>query len=211
MQEHLFMTVRLSRLAVPSGDLPVEVIEEALLPELGVVMASAYAGTTDDEGGSDSEALAELNNASRGEYGEPIRNCWLAARVDIVLAGAVICTRSENLPFIAFVFTDHAFTRRGIARQLILEIGGRLSETHHEGLHPQRALVCALRALDTRRVPQPGRRTRPPQPRRTLTTRARPLGVKAIQALKPPGIVAAKSCLCLVTTNVHSSNGVYAS
>jgi hypothetical protein len=35
------MTVRLSRLAVPSGDLPVEVIEEALLPELGVVMASA--------------------------------------------------------------------------------------------------------------------------------------------------------------------------
>jgi GNAT superfamily N-acetyltransferase len=126
MQERLFMTARLSRLAVPSGDLPVEVIEEALLPELGVVMASAYAGTTDDEGGSDSEALAELNNASRDEYGEPIRNCWLAARVDIVLAGAVICTRFENRPFIAFVFTDHAFTRRGIARQLILEIGGRL-------------------------------------------------------------------------------------
>jgi hypothetical protein len=116
MRERLFMTVRLSRLAVPSGDLPVEVIEEALLPELGVVMASAYAGTTDDEGSSVPEALAELNNASRGEYREPIRNCWLAARVDIVLAGAVICTRFENRPFIAFVFTDHAFTRRGIAR-----------------------------------------------------------------------------------------------
>ena len=61
------MTARLSRLAVPIGDLLVEVVEDALLPELGVVMASAYAGTMDDEGGSDSEALEELNNASRGE------------------------------------------------------------------------------------------------------------------------------------------------
>ena len=120
------MTARLSRLPVPTGDLPVEVAEDALLPELGVVMASAYAGTTDDEGGSDSEALEELNNASRGEYGEPIRNCWLATRVDSILAGAVICTRSEGRPLIAFVFTDLAFTGRGIARQLILEIGGRL-------------------------------------------------------------------------------------
>ncbi len=118
MRERLFMTVRLSRLAVSSGDLPVEVIEEALLPELGVVMASAFVGTTRDEGGSVPEALAELINASRGGYGEPIRNCWLAAPVEIVLAGAVICTRFENRPFIAFVFTDHAFTRRGIARQL---------------------------------------------------------------------------------------------
>ena len=126
MQERLFMTARLSRLAVPTGDLPVEVVEDALLPELGVVMASAYAGTTDDEGGSDSEALEELNNASRGEYGEPIRNCWLVTRVDSILAGAVICTRSEGRPLIAFVFTDLAFTGRGIARQLILEIGGRL-------------------------------------------------------------------------------------
>lgn len=120
------MTATLSRFAVPTGDLLVEMVEDALLPELGVVMASAYAGTMDDEGGSDSEALEELNNASRGEYGEPIRNCWLVARVDSVLAGAVICTRFESRPFIAFVFTDHVFTERGIARQLILEIGGRL-------------------------------------------------------------------------------------
>ena len=80
------MTARLSRLALPTGDLPVEVVEDALLPELGVVMTSAYAGTTEDEGGSDSEALEELNNASRGE---PIRNCWRVARVDSVLAGAL--------------------------------------------------------------------------------------------------------------------------
>ena len=120
------MTARLSRLAVSICGLPVEVVEDALLPALGVVMASAYAGTTDDEGGSDSEALEELSNASRGEYGEPIRNCWLVARVDSVLAGAVICTRSEGRPLIAFVFTDIVFTGRGIARQLILEIGGRL-------------------------------------------------------------------------------------
>jgi len=126
MQERLFMTARLSRLAVPTGDLPVEVAEDALLPELGVVMASAYAGTTDDEGGSDSEALEELKNASRGEYGEPIRNCWLVTRVDSILAGAVICTRSEGRPLIAFVFTDLAFTGGGIAQQRILEIGGRL-------------------------------------------------------------------------------------
>ena len=89
MQERLFRTARLSRLALPTGDLPVEVVEDVLSPELGVVMTSAYAGTTEDEGGSDSEALEELNNASRGECGEPIRNCWLAARVDSALAGAL--------------------------------------------------------------------------------------------------------------------------
>lgn len=68
------MTARLSRLAAPCGGLSVEVVEEALLPELGIVMSSAYARTTDDEGGFGSEAHEGLNKTSRGEYGELIHN-----------------------------------------------------------------------------------------------------------------------------------------
>ena len=127
------MAVRLDDLS-PSEDLEgITEIRDAEFSELAHVMTSAYAGTVDDEGESAEDALAELRKTASGDYGEPLRHAWLAARVDQELAGAVLCTRWRGRPFVAFVFTDHAWTGRGIATRLLGAAAARLrSGGEHE-------------------------------------------------------------------------------
>jgi GNAT superfamily N-acetyltransferase len=126
VQKRLFMAARLDHLPRSDNVSGIAEIRDADLPELARLMASAYAGTVDDEGESVEDALAELQKTAGGEYGEPLRDTWLAARVEQGLAGAVLCTRWRGRPFVAFVFTDHPFTGHGIATRLLAAAAARL-------------------------------------------------------------------------------------
>ena len=63
-----------------------------------------------------------------GDYGLPLRQHWLEAiREDGSAASAVICTRFVGVPFVAFTFTSHLDTGRGLATTLVADVASRLS------------------------------------------------------------------------------------
>lgn len=120
-------------IVLPDG-VAIETIDDAQLSDVAGLMARAYAGTTDDEGGSAEDALAELQAAAAGAYGNPLRAAWLLARVDGAPASAVLCTRWRGRPFVAFAFTDHPFTRRGLATALMRRAAAVLQEAGERDL-----------------------------------------------------------------------------
>ena len=114
----------------PPPRLPVStrVITNQRYPQIAALMVEAYAGTIDDEHGDLEDALGELAATERGDYGLPLRQLWLEAiREDGSAASAVICTRFVGIPFVAFTFTSHFDTGRGLATTLIADVASRLS------------------------------------------------------------------------------------
>ena len=105
----------------PRVPITTRVITNQRYPQIAALMVEAYAGTIDDEHG-------DLEATERGDYGLPLRQHWLeAVRENGSAASAVICTRFAGIPFVAFTFTSHLDTGRGLATTLVADVASRLS------------------------------------------------------------------------------------
>jgi len=84
--------------------------------QLASLMFHAYLGTTDYEGESEADALAEIQRTLGGRYG-PFN--WTASRViereNNILVSAALLTRFGNAPMVAYLMTRPDFKRRGLA------------------------------------------------------------------------------------------------
>lgn len=135
------------------------VITNDRYPRIAALMLEAYGGTIDDDGGDLNDALGELVATERGDYGQPLRHLWLeTVREDKSPASAVICTRFAGIPFVAFAFTGHSDSRRGLATSLIVDLAGQLIAEGEENLslvvtvgNPAERLYKRLGFLDAER------------------------------------------------------------
>jgi GNAT superfamily N-acetyltransferase len=79
-------------------------------------MYRAYLDTVDYEGETPEEADAEIVKTVAGEYGEFWPGCSMVIERAGSLMSATLITRFQNRPFVAFTFTDPAFSGQGLAR-----------------------------------------------------------------------------------------------
>jgi len=113
------------------------------LPAMAAVMADAYRGTVDDEGEDPPAALRELEATATGAHGPALEHAWLVYEDDAGLSAAVVCTRWQGRPLVAYAFTHPSRQRRGISRRLLLSAAGELA----------RAGEAQLSLIVTRRNP----------------------------------------------------------
>lgn len=87
---------------------------------LARLMLAAYAGTTDDEGGTEADALAEVDRTFAGGYGAFLGDMSRVVEVDGRIASAALVTRWRDRPLLAFSMTLPDCKRRGLARACLL-------------------------------------------------------------------------------------------
>lgn len=87
---------------------------------LARLMLAAYAGTADDEGGTEADALAEVDRTFAGGYGTFMRDVSRVVEVDGQIASAALVTRWRERPLLAFSMTLPDRKRRGLARACLL-------------------------------------------------------------------------------------------
>ncbi len=118
MTDRAYLVARLDDLAAP--DARVRKTTDSDVAELAEVMLEAYRGTVDDEGGDLADAVEEFRKAGKGEYGEPIRDAWLALLgEDGSIQAGIVVTRWRQRPFVTFVFTHPRWKGRGHAAALV--------------------------------------------------------------------------------------------
>ncbi len=84
---------------------------------LGAVMYRAYLDTVDYDGETPEQADAEVAKTVEGEYGQFMPACSMVAVDGDSIVSATLITRFQGRPFVAFTFTDPAFSRRGLAQR----------------------------------------------------------------------------------------------
>lgn len=82
---------------------------------LGALMLRAYRGGVDDEGETEDDAIEEVRRTVAGAYGRFVPECSMVREHDGQPIAAVLVTRHEGRPFVAFTFTDPRFVNRGHA------------------------------------------------------------------------------------------------
>lgn len=128
MEPRPYMVLELDRCLAAPGETSSRPILDEDLPALAGAMAEAYRGTVDDEGEDQPAALAELQSTAAGAYGPALRHAWLLHEVGDEPVAAVICTRWQGLPFVAYAFTHPAQQRRGLSTGLIMSAVGALRD-----------------------------------------------------------------------------------
>lgn len=83
---------------------------------LGALLRAAYAGTVDDEGETEAEAVDEVLKTFGGTYGPYDEACSRLVERDGVPVSACLVTRWQARPFVAFSVTHPRWQRRGLAR-----------------------------------------------------------------------------------------------
>ena len=87
---------------------------------LARLMLAAYAGSVDDEGEDEADALVEVRKTFAGDYGAfDAASSKLVARADGLLH-ATLLTRWQGQPFVAFAMTAPAARRAGLARACLI-------------------------------------------------------------------------------------------
>lgn len=89
---------------------------------LAALMLDSYSGTIDDDGGIMEDAVTEVANYLRGEYGTPLLDAsHLALTPEGIGAASVLITRwgRANLPLVAFVMTHPDWQKKGLAGLLL--------------------------------------------------------------------------------------------
>jgi GNAT superfamily N-acetyltransferase len=84
--------------------------------QLASLMLDAYIGTVDYEGEDDQGALMQVHKTIAGESGSFSWTCSRVIERRSILAAAVLITRWESRPFVAFTMTRPEFKRLGLAR-----------------------------------------------------------------------------------------------
>lgn len=89
---------------------------------LAALMLDSYSGTIDDDGGIMEDAVTEVDNYLRGEYGTPLlHTSQLALTPEGTGVASVLITRwgRANLPLVAFVMTHPVWQRKGVGGLLL--------------------------------------------------------------------------------------------
>ena len=87
---------------------------------LARLMLAAYAGSVDDEGEDEADALVEVGKTFDGDYGTfDAASSKLVARAQELLHATLI-TRWQGRPFVAFAMTAPAARRVGLARACLI-------------------------------------------------------------------------------------------
>ena len=87
---------------------------------LARLMLAAYAGSVDDEGEDEADALVEVRKTFAGDHGAfDAGSSKLVTRADELLHASLI-TRWQGRPFVAFTMTAPAAQRAGLARASLI-------------------------------------------------------------------------------------------
>jgi len=99
-------------------------------------MLDAYRGTVDADG-SETIGMArrEVNGYLAGESGPPLLEVSRVVEEDGRLVAAVLVSRYEGLPLIAYVMTAPSHKRRGLAAGLMADVLAALAVSGEERAH----------------------------------------------------------------------------
>lgn len=112
------------------------------------LMLAAYAGSVDDEGEDEADALVEVRKTFGGDHGTfDAHSSKLVARADGLLHATLI-TRWQGRPFVAFAMTAPAARRAGLARACLI---AAMQDLRDQGEGEIR-LVVTLANLPARRL-----------------------------------------------------------
>jgi hypothetical protein len=81
--------------------------------DLGALMLAAYRGTVDDEGESETDAIAEVERIMAGDYGPRLEDCSFAVNEDSRIAGASMISLWEGGPSLTYMVVHPDVRRRG--------------------------------------------------------------------------------------------------
>jgi ribosomal protein S18 acetylase RimI-like enzyme len=93
---------------------------------LGALMLAAYRGSVDDEGESESDAVAEVERTVGGGYGPPLAEGSLVVEDEGRILGASMTTLFESDPCLIYLVVDPEMKRRGIGTFLVGACGNAL-------------------------------------------------------------------------------------
>ena len=107
----------------PMPRLPISGLRAPTTADVGALarlMLAAYAGSVDDEGEDEADALVEVRKTFGGDHGafDPASS-KLVTRADELLHASLI-TRRQGRPFVAFTMTAPAARRAGLARACLI-------------------------------------------------------------------------------------------
>jgi ribosomal protein S18 acetylase RimI-like enzyme len=89
-------------------------------------MLAAFRGTVDDEGESEADALAEVEQTLRGEYGPLLDDASFVVEEGDRIVGASMTTLFESDPLLTHLVVDPGMKRRGIGTFLVAASGNAL-------------------------------------------------------------------------------------
>jgi ribosomal protein S18 acetylase RimI-like enzyme len=113
------------------------------IPRLGALMLDAYRGTIDFEEETLEQSIAEINRTFAGEYGPFMPECSRIVERDGRLVCAVLLTRWQDRPFIAYAMTAADAKRQGLARACMLDA----MQAVHESGDDKLSLVVTIANL----------------------------------------------------------------
>ena len=143
----------------PSGGPEVRTFKPEDAPALGALMYRAYLDTVDYDGETPEQAAAEVTKTIEGEYGLFIPDCSKVFGRAGSLLSATLVTRFQDRPFVAFTFTDPAFTGQGLARACNASSNVRALRPRGAGASPSRHVGkrASGQAVHRARLPHGGR------------------------------------------------------
>lgn len=104
------------KVAVAAGIRPFQQGDET---GLGVLLYEAYLGTIDQQEETLDQAHAEIRKTLSGDYGDFLPKCSMVLERQGQLLSAVLITRYQNKPFVAFTVTSPAHKNCGLARSCL--------------------------------------------------------------------------------------------
>ncbi len=96
---------------------------------LARLLLDAYRGTVDDDGETETDALAAIDAFTAGEFGEVTPGWSEVVERDGRLVAATLVTTWQGVPLIAFSMTAPQARRQGLARGGLLRAMDRLRTT----------------------------------------------------------------------------------
>jgi len=100
---------------------PCRTIRDADRQHLAILMYAAFRGTIDDEGGTFSDAVGEIEKTMTGDYGRLLGDCSFVIPQGEFLASACLISWYEPsaTPFVVFTMTRPEHRTQGMARFLL--------------------------------------------------------------------------------------------
>ena len=102
---------------------------------LGRLFHAAYAGTVDDEGETEQEAVAVVRGAFAGNFGVYLEEASRVVERDGRLVSASLVTLWNGKPLLAFAVTAPDWKGRGLSRQCVAATMRSLAAAGHPALH----------------------------------------------------------------------------
>ena len=148
----------------PPGSWLAGPFEPSAAPAVGRLLQAAYRGTIDDEGETESDAVAEVDRVLAGAYGPFVASSSFLVDEGDRVAGASMVTSWEEKPYLAHLVVHPDVQRRGLGMYLMTVTGNALFSAGHSSLElmvteANEPAVALYRKLGFKLV---GRLTEPP-------------------------------------------------